>query len=189
MALGTREMTVLALPSPQCPLILEITGQIFQERGMLGWGRGVPQAVQGLPPASPLSSLSRAPASLPQAVQGLPPASPLSSWSRAPASPSQSLSLCHLSGCWWEYTGTFGFCPLAAGTKDAAVVFSYLAAMKFHSSSFSRLRKQKLAVRKQEKLKMCPAILLVGIIKIKPVTELNRKDLFLPRTSYSSRMA
>ena len=166
MALGTREMTVLALPSPQCPLILEITGKIFQERGMLGWGRGMPQAVQGLRPVSPLSS-----------------------WSRAPASPSQSLSLCHLSGCWWEYTGTFGFCPLAAGKKDAAVIFSYLAAIKFHSSSFSRLRKQKLAVRKHENLKMCPAILLVGIIKIKPVTELNRKDLFLPKTSYSSRVA
>ena len=121
-------------------------------------------------------------------MQGLRPVSPLSSWSRAPASPSQSLSLCHLSGCWWEYTGTFGFCPLAAGKKDAAVVFSYLAAIKFHSSSFSRLRKQKLAVRKHENLKMCPAILLVGIIKIKPVTELNRKDLFLPKTSYSSRV-
>ena len=83
----------------------------------------------------------------------------------------------------------FGFCPLAARKKDAAVVSSYLAAMKFPSSSFSRLRKQKLAMRKHEKLKMCPAIHLVGIIKIKPATELNRKHVFLPKTSCSSRVA
>ena len=80
-------MTVLALPSPQCPLILEITEKIFQERGMLGCGRGVPQAVQGLP------SL--------QLVKG-------------PHLPQPVTQPLHLSGCWWEYTGTFGFCPLAA---------------------------------------------------------------------------
>ena len=73
------QMTVLALPSPPCPLT-----------GMLGGAGECPGLRTGC---------ARPP--------GLPPASPLSSWSRAPASPSQSLSLCHLSGCWWEYTGTF----------------------------------------------------------------------------------
>ena len=144
-------MTVLALPSPPCPLT-----------GMLGGAARPP---------------------------GLPPASPLSSWSRAQPPPASHSASATCQGVGGNTLAPFGFCPLAAGEKDAAVVSSYLAAMKFPSSSFSRLRKQKLAMRKHEKLKMCPAIHLVGIIKIKPATEPNRKHVFLPRTSCSSRVA
>ena len=149
------QMTVLALPSPPCPLT-----------GMLGGAGECPG----------LRTASRQPPLSPVGQEPQPP----------PASHSASATCQGVGG---NTLAPFGFCPLAAGEKDAAVVSSYLAAMKFPSSSFSRLRKRKLAMRKHEKLKMCPAIHLVGIIKIKPATEPNRKHVFLPRTSCSSRVA
>lgn len=68
--------------------------------------------------------------------------------------------------------------PLLPERQDAAIVSFYLATTKFPSSSFPRLRKQKLAMRRNEKLKMCPAIHPAEITKIKPVAKLNRKHYF-----------